>query len=140
MASQEITQLMNNTKAPYNISTPTSLIAKSALSPASMAKLEVHLDEIKTMRDGLIKDLQCLTGIGRILGGNHGNFILAEILNQEGRPCNSTAYNVYKKLAEVGGIVVRYRGTELGCLGCLRITVGTEEENRVLIEKLHEFL
>jgi histidinol-phosphate aminotransferase len=34
----------------------------------------------------------------------------------------------YERLAENRGVVVRFRGKEHGCLGCLRITVGTEEE------------
>jgi histidinol-phosphate aminotransferase len=36
------------------------------------------------------------------------------------------------------GVVVRYRGNELGCDGCLRITIGTEEENAMAVEKLQE--
>ena len=47
---------------------------------------------------------------------------------------------MYKELAEKEGIVVRFRGKEYGCDGCLRITVGTEEENRVLIDKLKDVL
>ncbi|KAF6757759.1 hypothetical protein DFP72DRAFT_890578 [Ephemerocybe angulata] len=39
------------------------------------------------------------------------------------------AQKVYKYLAEQVGVVVRYRGNELGCEGCLRVTIGTEEEN-----------
>jgi histidinol-phosphate aminotransferase len=34
------------------------------------------------------------------------------------------------------GIVVRDRGKEAGCEGCLRITVGTEVENKLLIDTL----
>jgi len=37
-------------------------------------------------------------------------------------------------------VVVRYRGSELGCQGCLRITVGTEEENKTVLAKLEKVL
>lgn len=131
---------MNNTKAPYNISTPTSLIAKSALSPVSIANMANLIANIMQQREVLLKDLQSLVRIGNILGGNHANFVLAEILSSEGHPCNATAQSVYKKLAEDFGIVVRYRGTELGCTGCLRITVGTADENQMLIQKLRTLL
>jgi histidinol-phosphate aminotransferase len=47
---------------------------------------------------------------------------------------------VYKALAEENGVVVRYRGGEMGCQGCLRITVGTEEENEVVLSKLGDVL
>jgi histidinol-phosphate aminotransferase len=43
-------------------------------------------------------------------------------------------------LAEEEGVVVRYRGNELGCQGCLRITVGTEEENAIALQKLKKAL
>jgi histidinol-phosphate aminotransferase len=37
-------------------------------------------------------------------------------------------------------VVVRFRGSEPGCDGCLRITVGTQEENQTVITKLTEVL
>lgn len=56
------------------------------------------------------------------------NFFLAEM---------DHAYEVYKTMAD-DGVVVRYRGKELHCKDCLRITVGTPEENKVLLKKLQE--
>lgn len=48
------------------------------------------------------------------------------------------AKKIYYSLATKSGVVIRFRGTELGCQGCLRITVGTHEENDVLIAKFEE--
>ena len=53
---------------------------------------------------------------------------------------NVRSEGLYKELAEHEGIVVRFRGRVYGCEGCLRITVGSEEENRVLVRKLREVL
>jgi len=36
-------------------------------------------------------------------------------------------------------IIVRNRNTVSLCLGCVRITVGTPEENRILLEELKKF-
>ena len=47
---------------------------------------------------------------------------------------------IYKELAEKRGIVVRYRGDQLGCDGCLRITIGTEKENQELLKQLEDVL
>lgn len=49
---------------------------------------------------------------------------------------------MYKKMAEdrLENVVVRYRGSEPGCDGCLRITVGTDKEMEVLKDKLEQKL
>ena len=59
-----------------------------------------------------------------------------EILNRSGQPDNVTALAVYERLAEEKGVVVRFRGKEHGCLGCLRITVGTKEEVTRFLEAM----
>ena len=46
----------------------------------------------------------------------------------EARASNVHALAVYEKLAGGKGVVVRFRGKEYGCEGCLRVTVGTEAE------------
>jgi histidinol-phosphate aminotransferase len=79
-------------------------------------------------RDRLVTELGKIKGIGRLRGGTASNFLLVEILNSSGSPDNTTALKVYESLAQNRGVVVRFRGKEYGCLGCLRITVGTEEE------------
>jgi histidinol-phosphate aminotransferase len=53
---------------------------------------------------------------------------------------SARAQRVYLTLAEEEGVVVRYRGSEIGCQGCLRITVGTKEEKAVALEKLRKTL
>ncbi|KAJ3044815.1 histidinol-phosphate transaminase [Rhizophlyctis rosea] len=140
ISSPSIAQIFNNTKAPYNISSPSSIIARSAVSPEGIAQMRSHISRILSERAKLIKSLTALKSVGRILGGNDANFVLAEILNEKGEVDNDRAFGVYKGLAETKGVVVRFRGGELGCRGCLRITVGTEDENEKLLERLAELL
>jgi histidinol-phosphate aminotransferase len=123
-----IASLLNNLKAPYNISNPTSQLACTALQPKHLAVMESKKEKILLQRDRLLKDLPKVEGIGRFRGGTASNFLLVEILDKEGKPSNEVALKVYEALAEEKGVVVRFRGKELGCLGCLRITVGTKEE------------
>lgn len=47
------------------------------------------------------------------------------------------AQKIYKRMAD-NGVVVRFRGNELHCKDCLRITVGTPAENKRLLELLDE--
>jgi histidinol-phosphate aminotransferase len=43
----------------------------------------------------------------------------------------------WQKMAD-SGVVTRYRGTELHCSECLRVTVGTEDENQQFLKLLVE--
>jgi histidinol-phosphate aminotransferase len=81
-------------------------------------------------------------GVGNVIGRNDANFVLLPIFDRGngGVPDNDRAQKIYKRMAEQCGVVVRYRGGELGCAGCLRITVGTAEENRLMLQKLEESL
>jgi histidinol-phosphate aminotransferase len=47
---------------------------------------------------------------------------------------------VFEKLAGIKGVVVRLRAKEHGCLGCLRITIGTEEDVTRLLDSLRKTL
>jgi len=79
--------------------------------------------------------------LGDRVGGLDANFVMFPILKRgTGKPDNVRAEKVYKKMAETEGVVVRFRGREVGCEGCLRITVGTDEENRICVEKLRKVL
>ncbi|PNY24646.1 Histidinol-phosphate aminotransferase, partial [Tolypocladium capitatum] len=83
---------------------------------------------VAAQRERLLRELPAVDGVGRLRGGTEANFLLLEMLDARGRPDNATALAVYRRLAETQGVVVRFRGTEHGCDGCLRITVGTEDE------------
>ncbi|KAI9658088.1 MAG: histidinol-phosphate transaminase [Bathelium mastoideum] len=139
-ASVEVAQLLNNFKAPYNISDPTSQIASAALSKEGLASMQETRAKILEQRDRLVAELTKISGVGRLIGGLDSNFLLIEMLDgprdRGGKPSNETALKVYEYLAEQNQVVVRFRGKEFGCTGCLRITVGTESEVDKLLERL----
>lgn len=142
--SPPIARLLNNLKAPYNISSPTSALACAALQPRNLAVMERNREKILRQRDRMLEELPRIPGVGRFLGGSDSNFLLVEILdkprNEGGRPNNETAMAVYERLADTKGVVVRFRGKEVGCLGCLRISVGTAEEVDRLLERMESVL
>ncbi|KAK1752115.1 putative histidinol-phosphate aminotransferase [Echria macrotheca] len=127
-ADPAVAALLNNLKAPYNISSPTSALASLALSDSGLAIMRRNVALLNRQRDRLVAELPKIKGVGRLRGGTDSNFLLYEMLNDKGEADNTTALAVYERLAEEKGVVVRFRGREHGCLGCLRITVGTEEE------------
>ena len=139
-----IARLLNSLKAPYNISNPTSQLATQALQPRHLEVMRAKRTLILQQRDRLLQELPRIPGIGEFKGGFTSNFLLVEILDKHrdggGRPSNEAALHVYKTLAESRGVVVRFRGKEPGCEGCLRITVGTENEVDRFLGELKEVL
>jgi histidinol-phosphate aminotransferase len=126
-AAPQVAALLNNLKAPYNISSPTSAIATAALEEQNLRVMRENRGKILKQRDRLLQEVPKIPGIGRFLGGTDSNFLLVEILDkprdQGGKPDNPTALAVYETMAGGRGVVVRFRGKEMGCTGCLRITV-----------------
>jgi histidinol-phosphate aminotransferase len=138
--SPPIARLLNALKAPYNISNLTSALAQRALSPPSLAVTRKHVAALITQRERLVAGLAAIAGVGRLRGGLAANFILIEMLNNAGKPCNVIALAAYEALARKRGVVVRFRGKEPNCEGCLRITVGTENETGAVLKELEEVL
>ncbi|KAJ9610709.1 histidinol-phosphate transaminase [Cladophialophora chaetospira] len=143
-SSPEIAGLLNNMKAPYNISSPTSAIATAALQAKNLGIMRQNRGKILRQRERLQSELPRIPGVGRFRGGTDSNFLLVEILDKPredgGQPDNTTALNVYETMAGQRGVVVRFRGKEYGCKGCLRITVGTEEEVGRFLAELRSVL
>ncbi|CAE6453905.1 unnamed protein product [Rhizoctonia solani] len=143
IAQPPLIQILTNTKAPYNISTPSASLALAALSPEGIASMTHKIRTLNLNRNRLIEGLAKLTplGVGAVVGGNHANFVVVPILSRGStKPDNTRSNGIYKRLAEELGVVVRFRGNEHGCKGCLRITVGSEEEVDAVLERLEKVL
>lgn len=138
--SPPIAALLNSLKAPYNISSPTSALAAYAVSDKGLAIMHNNRAKLIAQRNRLVTELPQIPGVGRLRGGVESNFLLYEMLDTQGNPDNVTALAVYESLAERKGVVVRFRGKEHGCEGCLRITVGTEDEVTRFLGELRKTL
>lgn len=143
LAQPPLIQVLANTKAPYNISSPSAQLALAALSKEAVQNMRLKCQTLVESRKQLQKSLESLSalGVGDVIGGNDANFLVVPILNKETRlPDNVRANALYMELAENKGVVVRFRGKEPGCDGCLRITIGTTEENEMLLRQLQSAL
>lgn len=139
--SPEIARLLNNLKAPYNISNPTSQLAMAALQEKNLDVMHANRAKILKQRERMLDEMPKIPGVGRFRGGAESNFLLVQMLDgPHGGPSNEIALAVYERLAESRGVVVRFRGKELGCQGCLRITVGTEDEVTRFLTELRSVL
>lgn len=126
-ASPEIVSAMNKLKLPYNVSELTQRYALERLGEPERKEREVS--ELKVQRSRLVQALEGLCGIERVFPSG-GNFLLVKMLEPR---------RVFEFL-QSKGIIVRDRSNERGCAGCLRITIGSPNENVTLLEALREVL
>ena len=124
-AHPEMIKVLDKVKPPYNISGPNQKIVLEAL--ATPDRVQEQVKEMLVQRDWLVAKLKSVAGVKHIYP-SAANFVLVKIAG---------AHQKYGKLIEQG-IVVRDRSNVKLCDDCLRITVGTEEENKQLISALHE--
>jgi histidinol-phosphate aminotransferase len=122
-ASAEIISVMNKVKAPYNINQAAQELVLNALEEVDL--VNVTIQQIVKERKWLEAQLPLLPIVETIYPSD-ANFLLVKVKN---------ATAVYTHLLE-NGIVVRDRSKVLLCNDCLRITVGTENENRELVKVL----
>ncbi len=122
-ASAEIIAILNKIKPPYNVNELTQKAAMERLLDKKGVDEEIKgiIEERKT----LIKALKNIDFIKEIYP-TEANFVLAKVDDATKR------YN--ELLAK--GIVIRNRTTQALCENTLRFTVGTPEENKVLVEVL----
>lgn len=125
-ASKEIIDIFNKVKYPYNINQLTQEYALRMLENASQVQqwVQMLLDE----RGKLVAQLQMLPIVKHIYATD-ANFVLVRV---------SDACDIYQYLCR-RGIIVRNRHRVELCEQCLRITVGTNQENVTLIEALKEY-
>jgi histidinol-phosphate aminotransferase len=122
-ANQELIKILNKVKPPYNISGPSQKLVSESLTKKHA--FDDQVKEILIERDNLNLKLQDIAGVKKVYPTD-ANFILVKI---------NDAKTIYQKLIE-NGIVVRDRSNVKLCDDCLRITVGTKQENQEFSEIL----
>ena len=120
LASEELVGILNNIKYPYNISGPAQDCAIKALDAAEEVAGTIRL--ITEQRKALERELSGISYVKRIYPSS-ANFLLVKV---------SDPNRLYDALKEQG-IIIRNRDNQPGCEGCVRITVGSVEENAALL-------
>ena len=122
IASAEIIEILNKIKPPYNINCSSQDIAEKKVLQNT---LDVQVRKIKAEREKLIYILENINFVEKIYPSD-ANFVLVKV---------DDAAKRYNQLIE-NGIVVRNRSSQMLCHNCLRISIGTKEENEILIKTL----
>lgn len=126
IGAPDVIQLMNNVKAPYNVNVLTSEVAINALKNTKV--LDTNIGLVLSQRKVVMEKLNKLDIVTEVFPSD-SNFVLFRMKDK--------ALEIYKTMADAG-VVTRYRGTEIHCENCIRVTIGTEEENTKFLDLLLE--
>lgn len=125
-ASTDIIALFNKVKYPYNVNVLTQKRAIDVLSDQVI--MQRHISMVLEERVSLIKAFKQLD-ICQEIYPTDANFFLTRVTDADA---------IYKYLVSKG-VVVRNRNRVHLCGNCLRITIGTVEENRRLLSALRQY-
>jgi len=125
-ASMDIIDVFNKVKPPYNVNKASQQLAVDAL--ANTAQVNDWIKEVVAQKEMLIRELAAFPFIGYIYPSD-ANFFLMKVKDAD---------KLYKYLSD-NGVIVRNRSKEVNCENCLRVTIGTPEENQQLINLLKSY-
>jgi histidinol-phosphate aminotransferase len=125
-ASLDIIDLFNKVKPPYNINASSQHLTLEALK--NTAQVNEWIKEIVDQRNSIKQELSLFPFVKKIYESD-ANFLLVKV---------EDADSLYQYLRSKK-IVVRNRSKEALCENCIRITIGTLEENKTLLEALKNY-
>ncbi|HRE74844.1 MAG TPA: histidinol-phosphate transaminase [Flavobacteriales bacterium] len=126
IANADLVKVMNKIKPPYNINSLTQETALKIL--ADIPTMQQNVITLLEDRILLEKELQRLPVVSRVHPSD-ANFLLVRFV----QPQEVFLYLIKKQ------IIVRDRSNVILCDDCLRITIGTPEENHALLEALKNY-
>ena len=124
--SMDIIGLFNKVKPPYNINEASQQLGLEALQDTET--VNNWIKEVVDQKVILIKEMQQLSYVEKIYLSD-ANFILVKVTN---------ANALYDYLSG-NEVIVRNRSKDVNCENCLRITIGTPEENKIVINLLKTY-
>ena len=125
-ASSAIIEVLNKVKPPYNINQVSQELVIKAMDEVGQVNEMIKL--LVDMREVLSEVFLSMPTVEKVYPSD-ANFLLVKIKD---------ASRLYAFLL-TRGIVLRDRSNVKLCEDCLRITVGTEKENTILVDAMHDW-
>ncbi|WP_434462729.1 histidinol-phosphate transaminase [Serratia plymuthica] len=125
LANEDLITLLLKVIAPYPLSTPVADIAAQALSTEGIRTMRQRVTEISANRSWLQRELENCACVEQVFTSD-SNYLLARF---------TASSNVFKTLWDQG-IILRDQNKQPGLSGCLRITIGTRDECRRVVDAL----
>jgi histidinol-phosphate aminotransferase len=127
VASKQIVEELNKIRLPYNINSMSQAVAAAALRHKKV--LEAQISLLISERKKLYNNLSRMEGVVAYL--SETNFILFRTVVD--------ATKVHRKLKQAG-ILIKNLSRSGPLKNCLRVTIGTPEENREFLKNLKSIL
>jgi histidinol-phosphate aminotransferase len=121
LGCEEVIDLLHKIKPPYNVNSLSQEVATKRLE--NIRQVEEELIRIKLERSRL-KEYLHKNELVQVVYPTEANFILFKVENA----------NAFYTYFVERNVIVRNRTNVFGCQNCLRVTVGTQEENNRFIE------
>jgi histidinol-phosphate aminotransferase len=128
LAQAPIIQALMKVIAPYPISEPVAQIAAQALSPSGLATLGQQVNVINGQKALLKQSLMAIEQI-ELVGNDKANFILFRSTDKQALMDHLVKH----------GILIRDQSKQVNLENCLRITVGSEQQNKKLLSEISRF-
>ncbi|MES2005280.1 MAG: histidinol-phosphate transaminase [Bacteroidota bacterium] len=125
-ASAAIIEVLNKVKPPYNINQATQELVLKALEEVGQVNDMIRL--LVDMREAMAEVFLSMPTVEKVYPSD-ANFLLVKI---------KEARKIYEFLLGKG-IVLRDRSNVALCEDCLRITIGTEKENTLLVDAMQDW-
>ncbi|MGC7589202.1 histidinol-phosphate transaminase [Bisgaard Taxon 46] len=127
LANPELINVLQKVIAPYPLPVPVADIAAQALQPAGIEAMQQRVAEILQNRTALETALRQLPCVENIFASD-GNYLLVKF--QDGQKIFNALWDQ--------GIILRNQHKALMLENCIRITIGTAEENQAVIEAIRK--
>ncbi|HII3798833.1 TPA: histidinol-phosphate transaminase [Pasteurella multocida] len=127
LANKDLIEVLQKVIAPYPLPVPVADLAAQALQPAGLQAMQQRVQEILQNRTALEADLRSLPCVENVFQSD-GNYLLVKFKDGQ---------KIFKTLWEQG-IILRNQHSALMLENCIRITIGTAEENRRVIEAIRK--
>lgn len=125
LANAELIHVLQKVIAPYPLPVPVSDIAAQALQPQGLTQMQRSVAELLANRADLQKKLENLPLVEQVYP-SEANYLLVKFKDGQ---------KVFRSLWEQG-IILRDQHKALNLKDCVRITVGTKEENDKVLEAI----
>jgi histidinol-phosphate aminotransferase len=127
--STEVADVLNRIRGPFNVSGPAMAAGVAALEDQAWVQRSVEHNEVwrATMAEAL-------SGIGLDVTPSAANFLLLHFPKGNGRSAPEADKFLH------GQRIILRRIEEYGLPDALRMTIGTEEENRAVLDALTSFM